>query len=507
MPKLAKVLIANRGEIAVRVIRACDLLGIKTVAIYSEPDTSDLHVELADEAYCVGKAAPSASYLRADQILEVATEAGADGVHPGYGFLAENALFAAKCEAAGLVFVGPRPETITAMGEKTSARDLARQASVPLVPATDAHPDEQLLVDALGLELPLMVKAVCGGGGKGMRLVHNMADLPTELALARLEAQRAFGDDRLYVEQALVRPRHVEVQVFGDGQGQVIHIGERDCSIQRRHQKIVEETPAPNLSPKTRAAMHTCATRLASHISYRGAGTVEFLVVGDHFYFLEMNTRLQVEHPVSEAVSQLDLVVAQLRVAAGEPLWLSQDDVVLRGHAIECRVCAENPANGFTPATGTLGLWSHPQLPHTRLDTGFRGGDEISPHYDSLLAKCIAWGEDRGQAVDRLRLALAELKILGVQTNTGFVADVLAHPAFRAGQVHTHFLDDHFDLWLPRAPSLEAAALAGLTEHLRANTAASGPGAPDHATDLFSPWQGPHRIAIPAGPQGRGGAV
>ncbi len=482
------ILIANRGEIARRVIRACRRLGIRAAAVYSDADAGSAHVAEADIAVRIGPAPAADSYLNADAILAAARHAGADAIHPGYGFLAENAAFARACAAAGLIFIGPSPEAIATMGDKRAARALAEQIGAPVVPGDhgEAQDDDALAAAAAQIGYPVMVKAAAGGGGKGMRLVREAAALPAALAEARREAVAAFGRGDLLLERALARPRHVEVQVLGDQQRHLIHLGERDCSIQRRHQKIIEEAPAPGLSAATRAALGDTAVRLAAAVGYSGAGTVEFLLDGEQFYFLEMNTRLQVEHSVTELVTGIDLVEWQIRVAAGEALPWRQEDVRLRGHAIEARLYAEDPAHDFLPVTGPVLLWRLPAVvggtssstsPSTaavRVDDGIRTGDAVTVHYDPLLAKIIAHSENRAAAVEHLSRAIAGTTLLGLTTNLGFLGDVLAHPAFVAGDVTTHFLEEHT---VTRTRAADPTALIAAALARRQADAAGGPGA------------------------------
>jgi acetyl-CoA carboxylase biotin carboxylase subunit len=442
--KIRKVLIANRGEIAVRILRACREQSIATVAVYSDVDREALHVLMADEAYPIGGAAPGESYLVIDRLVDVARASGADAVHPGYGFLAENAAFAAACRDAGLTFVGPPPEAIRAMGDKTAARRIAREMAVPMVPGTL----EPLAVDgdaraaAASIGYPLMIKAAMGGGGKGMRLVRSAGELEAALRTARSEATTAFGDGAVYLERYVAEPRHVEVQVLADAHGHVLHLGERECSIQRRHQKLIEESPSPLVDEPMRAALGEAACRIARAAGYVNAGTIEFLVDGDrNFYFLEMNTRLQVEHPVTEMVTGIDIVREQLRVASGEPLGYSQDDVRLRGAAIECRINAEDPFGGWMPSPGTITGLRPASGPWVRDDSGAYEGYTVPRHYDTLLAKLIVWGADREAALARMTRALAEYTVVGVRTTIPVLARVVAHPDFRAGRLSTHLLE------------------------------------------------------------------
>jgi len=458
----SKVLIANRGEIACRVIRSCRTRGLRTVAVVSEADRHALHARLADEAYEIGAAPPRESYLNIERLIAAAKATGAQAVHPGYGFLSENADFAEACAAAGLIFIGPPPEAIRLMGNKAAAKRRMREAGVPCIPGYDGtdQSDATLIREAEKIGLPLMIKAAAGGGGRGMRRVTDLSDLPAALASARSEAQSAFGSGELILEYALTAPRHVEVQVFADTQGNVIHLGERDCSVQRRHQKVIEEAPSPAVTPELRARMGEAAVRAAKAIGYVGAGTIEFLLAEGDFVFMEMNTRLQVEHPVTELVTGLDLVDLQLRVAAGEPLPLQQSDVQLDGHAIEARLYAENPDAGFLPQTGMLLRWQVPA--NVRVDAGVDTGTEITSHYDPLLAKIVAHGATRDAARQKLIAALRDTTALGVTTNKAFLVGCLEHPEFFAGRATTDFIAAHFTPQAdadPRSELLAAAAL------------------------------------------------
>jgi len=453
---ISRVLVANRGEIAVRVIRACRELGIGTVAVCSAADQFALHTRLADMSVVIGPAAPGESYLRGDRILEVARETDADAIHPGYGFLAENADFARSCQEAGLIFIGPAPEVIAQMGEKTAARAIMEKAGVPVVPgallpAADADgnfpaAEVREVCDAVGY--PLMIKAAFGGGGKGMRLVDTPDKVVAACEGAAREALGAFGNGTVYVEKFIERPRHVEFQIFGDRHGNYVHLCERECSIQRRHQKIIEESPSPVMTADLRARMGAAAVAAAAVVKYEGAGTVEFLLdSGGEFYFLEMNTRLQVEHPVTELVTGTDLVRTQIRVAEGRPLPWRQDEIVARGHAIECRVYAEDPENGFMPSLGTILVMNEPEGPGVRVDSGIRQGDEVTMYYDPMIAKLSLYGCDRRAAIDRAIAALKSYAVLGVTTNIEYLIAILQQPAFQSGQLHTGFLAEEMPDW------------------------------------------------------------
>ena len=457
-----KILIANRGEIACRVIDTCRRLGIRTVAVYSEADADARHVRLADEAHCVGPAASGESYLRADRIIDVARRSGAQAVHPGYGFLSENEGFAEACAEAGIAFIGPPVAAIRAMGSKSAAKTLMEQAGVPLVPGY--HGDEQapdlLRAEADRIGYPVLIKASAGGGGKGMRVVESSEGFAAALASCQREARASFGNDRVLVEKYLQRPRHIEIQVFGDCQGNIVSLYERDCSAQRRHQKVVEEAPAPHMTAERRADMGKAACDAARAVGYVGAGTVEFIAdAGGAFYFMEMNTRLQVEHPVTEMITGLDLVEWQLRVASGDALPLRQDEVPLRGHAIEVRVYAEEPEKNFLPSIGRLVYFAPPDTSaHVRIDSGVEQGDEISPHYDPMIAKLIVWDETRERAVERMLRALSEFRIAGVGNNIAFLSRLVDHAEFRAGQVDTGLIERERETLLAAAAPAPAAA-------------------------------------------------
>jgi acetyl-CoA carboxylase, biotin carboxylase subunit len=441
----SKVLVANRGEIAVRVMRTLREMGIASVAVYSEADREALHVRVADEAYCVGPAPSSESYLRIDKILEVARQSGAEAIHPGYGFLSENASFAKACAEAGIVFIGPSPQAIDAMGEKTRARQLMAKAGVPLVPGTkdaiDDVAEARAIAESMGF--PVLIKASAGGGGKGMRRVDDPQAFEAAFVGARREALSAFGSGDVYVEKYVLQPKHVEIQVMADGHGNVVHLFERDCSVQRRHQKVIEESPCAVLDEETRRAMGEVAVKAARAVDYVGAGTVEFLLdVNKNFYFLEMNTRLQVEHPVTEMITGLDLVRLQLRVASGEPLGFTQDDLAQRGSAIECRIYAEDPEQNFMPCPGPITHMRSPSGPWVREDSGVYSGGSVPMHYDPMIAKLIVWGEDRAHAIARMRRALAEYVIQGITTNVGFFEEILTHPRFVDGTYDTGFVPE-----------------------------------------------------------------
>ncbi len=446
--KISKVLVANRGEIAVRVMRTAKSMGYKTVAVYSDADAPALHVQMADEAVCLGASEVSASYLDAGKVLAAAKATGADAIHPGYGFLSENTDFSAACARQGITFIGPDAPAIELMGNKRQAKIAMQAAKVPCIPGYEGagQSDSILSKEALGIGFPVMVKAAAGGGGRGMRQVDSKDGLAESLKSARSEATNAFGSGELILEKAIVEPRHIEIQVFADRHGHCIYLGERDCSIQRRFQKVVEESPSPFMTPQLRKQMGEAAVRAALSCDYVGAGTVEFLVDRDrNFYFLEMNTRLQVEHPVTELVTGTDLVEWQLRIAAGEPLPLAQEQVLLQGHAIEVRLYAEDPANKFMPQTGDVLRWQLPEGSGVRVDHGVREGHSVSPFYDSMLAKVIACGPDREAARRRLINALANMTLLGVRHNQHFLANILRQPAFINGDATTAFLDQHFN--------------------------------------------------------------
>jgi 3-methylcrotonyl-CoA carboxylase alpha subunit len=466
-----KILIANRGEIAVRVIRACRELGIESVAVYSDADARALHVTLANHAVRIGPAPAAQSYLSIDAIVSAAKASGADAIHPGYGFLSENQDFAAACTANGMTFIGPPAEVIATMGSKVAARELARKAGAPVVPGeTPREQSDTAIADAARrVGFPVLLKPSEGGGGIGMKAVRGEAELLTAIPQARREALAAFGDGTLYVERLIDSPRHVEFQILADAQGHVTHLFERECSIQRRHQKVIEETPSPALTPSLRARMGEAAVAVARTAGYRNAGTIEFLLEGKgdsaSFYFLEMNTRLQVEHPITEQVVGVDLAATQIRIAAGEPLPWTQRELSQRGHAIELRIYAEDPARGYLPQAGTLALYRAPAMPGIRIDSGFSEGDEVSVHYDPLIAKLIASGDTREAARQRAIAALLNFPILGIRTNTGLLLELLNHPRFIAGATDTGFLDAEADSLRTRLlvePPTDALAVAAV---------------------------------------------
>ncbi len=503
MPRaFRKVLIANRGEIAVRVIRTLHEMGIGAVAVYSEADRAALHVRLADEAYPIGPAPAGESYLRVDKIVSVARQAGCDAIHPGYGFLSENPALPEACERAGVVFVGPPASAMRAMGSKTAARDKMSAAGVPIVPGARCETPEEAVAAATKIGFPVMLKAASGGGGKGMRLVDRAADMPSAWERARSEAKKFFGDDTVYLEKAIVRPRHVEIQVLGDRDGNLVHVFERDCSIQRRNQKVVEETPSPAASRQLVARMGAIAVQGAKAVGYFSAGTFEFLLAEDgSFYFLEMNTRLQVEHPVTELVTGLDLVREMVRVAQGEPLGFAQDDLSARGAAIECRVYAEDPANGFLPSPGVIESLVVPAGPGVRDDGGAYSGCAISSFYDPLISKLSVWAPTRARAVERMRRALSEYVVTGIRTNLAFHEKLFAHPEFVAGKYDTGFIERHSAdlLGYPRVGDdrRDAVAVAVAVAAARSERAAGAKDARIGETGArLSPWAAQHRARM-----------
>lgn len=502
MPELHninKVLIANRGEIAVRIIRACRDLGIPTVAVYSDADRTALHVRYADEAVNIGAPPPAESYLRKDRIIEAARQTGADAVHPGYGFLAENAEFAQQVRDAGLVWIGPPPDAIATMGDKHAARETVRRNGVPLVPGAPAGlRDAELIALADQIGFPLLVKAVAGGGGRGMRKVYNHDEFPEALATARREAQSAFGNGDVYLEKLLLGARHIEFQILADGHGNTIHLGERECSIQRRHQKLVEEAPSVFIDPDLREKMGQMAIAAAQAVNYINAGTIECLVDRDkNFYFLEMNTRLQVEHPVTELVTGVDLVKEQIRIARGRPLSRTSSIQNPNGHAIECRINAEDPYMNFVPSTGKITTLITPTGPGVRVDSGVYPGYEITPYYDSMISKLICWGEDRAEAMLRMRRALEEYTIMGLKHNIPFHINLLNSFSFIAGQFDIHFVEERFDMKTyeegPTELEVETAAIAAtLFAHRKRQLAAQVVAPPERDTSNWkwvSRWE------------------
>jgi geranyl-CoA carboxylase alpha subunit len=478
-----KILVANRGEIAMRIMRTARRLGFGVVAIYSDADRDALHVREADAAVRIGGALPAQSYLNIAAIVAAAKASGADAVHPGYGFLAENEDFAQACKDAGLVFVGPSPESIMAMGNKAGAKEIMRKAGVPVVPGYQGadQGDGVMLAEARKIGFPVMIKAVAGGGGRGMRLVKGAESFPDALRSARSEAKAAFGDGSVILERAIRNPRHIEIQVFGDRYGNAVHLGERDCSVQRRHQKLIEEAPSPAVTPKLRQRMGDAAVAAVRSLRYEGAGTLEFLLDDSgEFYFMEMNTRLQVEHPVTEAITGLDLVELQLRIARGEPLTLVQEDIRLEGHAIEVRLCSEDADHDFMPQSGTMARWQVPE--GVRVEHALQSGSEIPPFYDSMVAKIISHGVDREEARGRLICALEQLIAFGVTTNQTFLMSCLRHPAFAMGDATTAFIAEHRDTLLARKDAPSEPAFAALLLHV------SNPHAP--------PWRGGRSLAV-----------
>ena len=510
---LNRILIANRGEIAIRIMRACKELGIKTVAVYSDADKNALHVGHASEAIHIGPAAPKESYLNMDKIIAAAKQTNADAIHPGYGFLSENASFAGKVASANLTFIGPSADSIRAMGDKAESKIRMKQAGVPTVPGFEGlESEDDFKKAAKEIGYPVLVKAAAGGGGKGMRVVNEESALQEAIESARREALNAFGDERLLIEKYVAKAHHIEFQVFGDQHGNLVHLFERECSVQRRHQKIIEETPSPLLTSELREQMGQAAVKAAQAVGYYNAGTVEFILdptnstlrqgSGQAFYFLEMNTRLQVEHPITELTTGLDLVHWQIRVAAGERFPFTQSHFTQRGHAIECRIYAEDPANGFLPSTGKLLQFIEPRGPGIRVDSGFTAGDEVTHFYDPLLAKLIVHAEDRESAIQRMQAALREFIVHGVITNIDFLQAVLAHDDFAQGKVSTRWVETNLEsdgataplsVMQELAPALHiiAAALADLTITNPKSTIANS-----NEPDPYSPWKNPNGFRI-----------
>jgi 3-methylcrotonyl-CoA carboxylase alpha subunit len=500
-----KIVIANRGEIALRVMATCREMGIRSVAVYSEADRRARHVQAADEAYVIGPAPATQSYLRIEAIIDVARKSGAEAIHPGYGFLSENTAFVEACDAAGIVFIGPTAAAMRLVGSKIAAKQLAQSVGVPIVPGYDGakQDDTVLCEEARRTGFPLLIKASAGGGGKGMREVHEAGEFLEQLAGARREALNAFGDDTVFLERLIPQPRHIEIQVLGDTHGNLVYLGERECSIQRRHQKIVEESPSVALAPALRAAMGEAAVCIAKAAGYVNAGTLEFMLDTDQrFYFLEMNTRLQVEHPVTELVTGIDLVRQQIRIAAGERLGLGQHDIHPRGHAIEARLYAEDPERNFLPSTGAIAAFVPPAGPGVRVDSGVASDDEITQFYDPMIAKIIAYGEDRPAAIARLRAALEQTVTLGVKTNAALLLAIVRHPAFQEGKTHTRFLDDYGLIeaeqqQASKPPERYALYAAVLNDMVRTGERASAPGG---AAQAANPWRslGPWRLSSEA---------
>ncbi len=448
MKNINKILIANRGEIAIRIMRTCREMGITTVAVFSDADRTSLHVRYADEAWYIGKAPSSESYLNIDRIIDTAKKTGADAIHPGYGFLSENAQFARRCNDEGIIFIGPSAEVIEQMGDKIQARDMMKKAGIPVVPGTEGSvgSEEEALKVIHEIGLPVMIKAAAGGGGKGMRLVHNMEDVVSAVRAARSEAKSAFGDDAVYIEKYISSPHHIEFQILGDNHGNAIHLFERECSVQRRHQKMIEETPSPLMTPDLREEMGKAAVDAAKAVQYSGAGTIEFLVDDNlNYYFLEMNTRLQVEHPITERITGIDLVKQQIKIAEGHPLEFRQEQLAKRGHSIECRIYAEDPDNNFMPSPGKIYKISEPLGLGVRTDGYVYEGYEIPIYYDPLISKLIVWGSDRNEAIGRMRRALYEYKITGVKTSIKFLERIMNSPDFINGKYNTHFIENNQD--------------------------------------------------------------
>ena len=485
-----KILIANRGEIAIRIIRACRELGIKTVAVYSEADKNAQHVQLADESILLGEAAPKESYLNVDKLIRAALDSKADAIHPGYGFLSENASFAAAVDSAHLTFIGPSADSIRAMGDKAESKILMKRSGVPTVPGFEGlTSDDEFKKAAKEIGYPVLIKASAGGGGKGMRVVNVESELSEAIESARREALNSFGDESLLIEKYLADAHHVEFQVFGDKHGNLVHLFERECSVQRRHQKIIEETPSPLLTPEIRERMGKAAVAAAKAVNYYNAGTIEFIFdpVLSSFFFLEMNTRLQVEHPITELTAGIDLVQWQIRIAAGEKFPFTQSDFHQHGHAIECRVYAEDPANGFLPSTGKLLQFLEPRGPGIRVDSGFTTGSEVNHFYDPLLAKLIVHAENRETAIQRMQIALREFVVHGVVTNIDFMQAVLKHEDFAQSKVSTRWVEQSFGEWNPPVPEIESLIAAALADVVFVGTKSLA--AVSNETDPFNPWK------------------
>lgn len=442
-----KILIANRGEIAVRIIRACREMGIETVAVYSEVDKDALHVSMADEAVCIGPAKASDSYLNMENIISATVLTGAHAIHPGFGFLSENSKFAQMCSECNITFIGPDIETMENMGNKSKAREIMIKSNVPIVPGTEGNIEnvDEALKEAEKIGYPVMIKASAGGGGRGIRIIRNKDEMTKMFEMTKREAKGAFGDDSMYMEKLIENPRHIEFQILGDNYGNIIHLGERDCSIQRRNQKVLEETPCAIMTEELREKMGSIAVRAAKAVNYKGAGTIEFLFNDENnFYFMEMNTRIQVEHPITEMVTGIDLIKWQIKIASGEKLDLGQDDIKVNGHAIECRINAENPEKGFMPSAGTVFFNCMPGGSGVRIDSAIYQGYRIPPNYDSMIAKLIVYGKDRKEAISRMKRAIGEFSIEGINTNIDFQADILCNEAFEKGSYDTSFIKEHF---------------------------------------------------------------
>ncbi|MBI4300220.1 MAG: acetyl-CoA carboxylase biotin carboxylase subunit [Chloroflexi bacterium] len=484
-----RVLIANRGEIAVRIIRACREMGIIAAAVYSDADRDALHVQLADEIYPLGPSSPEESYLNAEKVLAIARRAGADAIHPGYGFLSENPAFADACSAQGIVFIGPSADNLRSVGNKVAARQVAQETGVPIVPGSVANLNGrgEAAAIARAVGYPVLLKAAAGGGGKGMRIAHNEEVLEHAISEAAGEARRAFGNPSIYVEKLVRAPRHIEVQLLADNYGNIVHLGERDCSIQRRYQKIVEESPSPGVDAEMRQRITEAAIRMARGVSYRNIGTVEFLVDGSNFYFLEVNPRLQVEHPVTEFVTSVDIVKEQILIAAGERLRLRQEDIVSRGHSIQCRIYAENPFENFIPASGVVQAIRHPGGPSVRIDSGVQDGSSIPMEYDGLLSKVVVWGKDRDEAIARMSRALDEYKILGVFTTIPFKRFVVKTDLFASGRFDTHFISNVWADWIKHAKAMGMipSPVAETATDIRPVTA----GSPLSRREEMAPWR------------------
>ncbi len=487
-----KILIANRGEIAIRILKACQEMGVNTVAIYSDVDAYSPHVHLADESVCLGDPSPSESYLNISKIIDAAVETGAEAIHPGYGFLAENADFAYACREAGITFIGPKPEVIDLMGDKIEAKQKMENADVPVIPGYHGvkQENEFLIEQGKKIGFPLLVKAAAGGGGKGMRIVHDRDRLEEAIEGAKREAKSSFGSDVVFLEKYLDQPRHIEFQILADEHGNILHLFERECSIQRRHQKVIEESPSPVMTPDLRKKMGKAAVTAARAVGYTNAGTIEFMVDGSlNFYFMEMNTRLQVEHPITEATTGIDIVKWQLRIASGEELAFKQEKLNQRGHAIECRIYAEDPANGFLPCNGMLTNVEPPMGPNIRNDMGIETGMEVTAYYDPLLAKLVVSAENREDAINKMIWALSHYVVLGITTNISFLKEVLDHEAFRNGNITTHFIDTYFkDLFVTRGEiPLEALIALSIYDTMHAKPLKKEMAA--ISFDPYSPWK------------------